>query len=335
MRMRMRGEMTKSAMYGRWRYQRIGVLCRLSVLKLGRLPLPLLVFADHFSTLFGQDGTTVDPFAGARFAALPQDAQGFYCVSAPQPSHRKRFHWTRDADGARALMYTPRWYERAAADLTLGEDAYLKTMSSKSRATLKRKVRKLKERSGGEFDFTVFRTPEEMRAFHAEALPLSQRTYQHRRLDMGLPSDPEFLAEMDRLAANDQVRGYILRLDGKPAAYMYSPVEGEAAIFKFLGYDPEFSRLSAGGVMIYLALTDLMREGRFKVFDFMSGEGQHKDLFSTFHYTCSDIWLLKPTFRALWPICLQSITDTISSVVGKLLDLFDLRARVRRMLRGW
>ena len=190
-------------------------------------------------------------------------------------------------------------YRRSYARLDLGFETYLAGFSAKSRSTLRRKVRKLEERSGGALDLRSFRTPEEMARFHAEARKLSARTYQERLLDAGLPDGREATEEMQALASADQVRAWLLRIEDRAIAYLYAPAEGDTLIYAHLGYDPDFAEYSPGTVLQLEAMRELMEERRFVRFDFTEGDGQHKRQFATDGVDCVDLLLVRPTFANL------------------------------------
>ena len=105
--------------------------------------------------------------------------------------------------------------------------------------TLRRKRRKFEEASGGELDLRTYHSPDEMDEFVRLALPLSQRTYQARLLDAGLPDSETARAEMRELAWQDRVRAFLLFLDGKPVAYLYLPIERDTLVYAHLGHDPD------------------------------------------------------------------------------------------------
>lgn len=190
-------------------------------------------------------------------------------------------------------------YQRSYARLDLGFEAYLAGFSAKSRSTVRRKVRKLEKRSGGALDVRSFRAPDEMVRFHAEARALSAQTYQERLLDAGLPDGPEALAEMQALAGADRARAWLLKVEGRPIAYLYAPAEGETLIYAHLGYDPDFAEYSPGTVLQFEALRELMDEQRFALFDFTEGDGQHKRQFATDGFDCLDLLLVRPTLANL------------------------------------
>jgi CelD/BcsL family acetyltransferase involved in cellulose biosynthesis len=114
-------------------------------------------------------------------------------------------------------------------------------------------------------------------------------------LDAGLPSGPEAIAEMREKARRDQLRAWLLFVDGRPISYLYAPAEGDTLIYAHLGYDPNHAEYSPGTVLQLEAMRELMGEGRFRLFDFTEGEGQHKRQFATGGIDCVDLLLVRPT----------------------------------------
>lgn len=187
-------------------------------------------------------------------------------------------------------------YRRFHVDLDRSFETYLASLSGNGRSTLRRKVRRLAERCGGELDVRLYRDPSQVGEFHRHARAVSALTYQERLLDDGLPDGEEALAQMRELAARDSLRGWVLFIDGRPASYLYAPAEGGTLVYAHLGYDPDHAPLSPGTVLQFEALRQLMEEGRFRLLDFTEGEGQHKRQFATGSVECVDLLLLRPTF---------------------------------------
>jgi len=193
------------------------------------------------------------------------------------------------------IAFVRQSYQRCYADLDRGYDAYLAGFSAKTRSTLKRKLRRFADRSGGAVDVRAYATPEAMDEFYRHARFVSAKTYQERLLGAGLPEGREALEGMRALARRDAVRAWLLFLDGESVSYLYAPAEGDTLLYAYLGYDPACADLSPGTVLQLEAMRDLMAEGRFRLFDFTEGEGQHKRLFSTGSIDCVDLLLLRPT----------------------------------------
>jgi CelD/BcsL family acetyltransferase involved in cellulose biosynthesis len=92
------------------------------------------------------------------------------------------------------------------------------------------------------------------------------------------------------------LRGWVLFLDRRPISYLHAPAQGETLVYAHLGYDPEFAEYSPGAVLQIEAMRQLMEEGRFRLFDFTEGEGQHKRQFGTGALACLDLLLVRGTF---------------------------------------
>ncbi|MEQ5787666.1 GNAT family N-acetyltransferase [Erythrobacter sp. NFXS35] len=191
-------------------------------------------------------------------------------------------------------------YRRHYIDMEQSFADYLARFSAKTRSTLRRKARKLSEETGGYF-ITEHRTPAEIEAFLAAALPLSARTYQARLLDAGLPDTPAVRRAMLEAAEDDRMRAFMLHAGGQPIAYLSLPVVGDTLVYAHLGYDPDQARLSPGTVLQMDALEVLFAQRRYRWFDFTEGEGAHKAMFGTHSAACTSVMLLRPTLanRAL------------------------------------
>jgi CelD/BcsL family acetyltransferase involved in cellulose biosynthesis len=190
-------------------------------------------------------------------------------------------------------------YPRSYASLAGSFDDYLAGFSAKSRSTLKRKLRKFTEASGGALDLRSYSAPDEVDDFYHHARAVSASTYQERLLDAGLPSGDDALVGMRERARRGAMRGWILFLAGEPVSYLYAPAEGATLIYAYLGYDPAHAGLSPGTVLQLEAMRALMEEGRFALFDFTEGDGQHKRQFGTGALDCVDLLLVRPTLANL------------------------------------
>jgi CelD/BcsL family acetyltransferase involved in cellulose biosynthesis len=231
---------------------------------------------------------------GAELPPLEPGADGYLIRSLPGDS----VEVLRAAHPGLRIFVRQR-YRRSYASLQGGWEDYLATFSAKARSTLKRKVRKLAERSGGALDLRLYQSAAEMDDFYRHARAVSEKSYQERLLNAGLPDGETFLHELRQQARQDAMRGWILFLDGEPISYLYAPAEGATLIYAFLGYDPDHAGLSPGTVLQFEAMRQLFEEGRFSFFDFTEGEGQHKLLFGSGTVECVDLLLVRPTLGNL------------------------------------
>jgi CelD/BcsL family acetyltransferase involved in cellulose biosynthesis len=230
------------------------------------------------------------------------------------------------------LRYVTNEFRRFRADLSGTFDGYLGRFSSKSRSTLKRKVRKFVEQTPAGH-MRAYKTSQEMKEFFALARPLSALTYQERLLDSGLPAGDEFLAKLFALADADEVRAYLLFSGETPVAYLCCPASNGVLSYDYVGFDPKFSDASPGTVLQYLAFESLFAEGRFRTFDFTEGEGGHKELFATHATQCADVWYFRDTFANRFGVGMHRGLDRLSARAGHALESIGIKKLVKRLIR--
>lgn len=233
-----------------------------------------------------------------------------------------------------SIVYTPKQYRRFSISLAGDFEQYMASFSGKTRSSLRRKLRKFADASGGPVDWRCYRTAAEIDEFFPLARHVSAKTYQERLLNAGLPVDPAFLDTARGLAGEDRIRAFLLFLKGQPISYLYCPVERNTVLYNYLGYDPAHAELSPGTVLQILALTGLFAEQRFEAFDFTEGEGQHKEMFSTQSLLCGDIFVLRNRIKPVMTVVLHRGVDKTASMIGALAARLGLKARLRRWSRG-
>jgi CelD/BcsL family acetyltransferase involved in cellulose biosynthesis len=224
-------------------------------------------------------------------------------------------------------------YRRHYIDMGQSFADYLAQFSGKTRSTLRRKARKLAEETGGT-TITEHRTPAEVEAFLAAALPLSARTYQARLLDAGLPDTPEARRAMLEAAEADRMRAFLLHAGGQAIAYLSLPVVGSTLVYAHLGYDPDHARLSPGTVLQMDALERLFAEERYRWFDFTEGDGAHKAMFGTGSAACSSLVLLRPTLANRALLASRGAFDAGVAQAKALATRSGALARIRAGLRA-
>lgn len=275
-------------------------------------------------------GFTLEHAMSRRMPDLPRapDGDGLRILSAPVDRITQIRHLYPDYIAGGQQRYRRHFI---AMDGTF-ED-YLDQFSGKTRSTLRRKRRKLETAGGGTLDLRAYRTPDEIDAFFAHALPLSRKTYQARLLDAGLPETRAERAHARKRADDDRLRAFLLFLDGKAIAYLYLPVEGSTLVYAFLGYDPDHAALSPGTVLQMAALEELFAEERFAYFDFTEGEGAHKAMFGTSSVECASFLLLKPTRANHMLLAAQSAFEGAVGAGKALAEKLGLSNRLRQALR--
>jgi CelD/BcsL family acetyltransferase involved in cellulose biosynthesis len=306
-----------------WRIEPIRLRYRLGSITLFRLPLEFAIYDRHFSQITGDAAALRPPFD-----AWGPEVKGALVMSHPLTAPLPRVERVGDA-----IRYVPGRIVRHYLDLSGTFDAYLGKFSSKTRSTLKKKVRKFADRAGGTIDWREYKSRDEAREFHRLARVVAGKTYQERLLDAALPADEAFAAELAEEFAVGAGRGWILFLDGAPIAYLYSPIRQGAVIYEYLGYDPEHRDLSVGTVLQYLVLERLFVEGGFRVFDFTEGGGQHKEMFATGSVEVADLYFFRRNLTAAAIVGGHVAAAEVTRAGIATLDRLHARDRLRRWLR--
>ena len=213
-------------------------------------------------------------------------------------------------------------------------DGYLSGFSTKSRSTLKRKVRKLEEMAAGNLEFRMFSRSSEMPEYLHLARQVAVKTYQEKLFDGAIPETDEFMAQVLELASADRVRGYILLLNGKPLSYLYLPVIDRVADYGYLGYDPEFATWSPGIVLLFFAIRQLFEQGSLQYLNFGYGKGQVKETFGRSSFLRADLYFFPFRPKYVLAVYGHAALDSLSSGLGRALEVVGLRRVIRRILRS-
>jgi CelD/BcsL family acetyltransferase involved in cellulose biosynthesis len=296
---------------------------RLGEWRFGSVEFPSLVHNAHFTRLMDSCAEPALPFE--RF---PRGLRAVKIPSLPVRQQQRRLTLTR-----RTIRYVPSQYQRYYIDLQGSFDDYLGKFSSKSRSTLRRKVRKFQDFCGGQISWREFRRPEDMAAFHCQARAVASKTYQEKLFQAALPADDKFVQETAELAGRGAIRGYVLFHGERPIAYLYCPIQDETLLYQYVGYDPEYHQWSPGMVLLFLVLEKLFADGGLRFFDFTEGEGAHKDFFANRSALCADVYYFRASLRHLVLVGLHSGLDFFSRTVVKGLDRLGLKGRIKKYLR--
>jgi len=313
------------AVPGSWEVRTVPLKFKLGEMTLFKLPLSLAVGTAHFSEM------QVDAFCDwSQWDSVPRSVQGVAIKSQPVSAELPRLTRLRGA-----IRYVPAQYRRFYVEFGQSFEEYLQKFSSQSRSKRRREMRKFAESSGGTLDLRIYCTPEELEEFLRVARELSQKTFQERLLDAGLPAGEPFRRQLLEKGAAGKVRGFILFHAGQAAAYVLYEIRDPGIVMSlYTGYDPVLRALSPGTVMHHLSIEKLFAEGGLQMLDFTEGEGTHKQYFATASRQCADIYLLKPSLRVRTILQLHAALDFLSQTAVRLLDRLGLKAQIKKLIRA-
>ena len=287
----------------------------------------------NLSMLMCELGLNNPPCDPINFAALSdadrnQQVDGYIAWGARINEEAKTLQVANDL-----IVYIPERYNRFYTRLDQTFEEYKKSFKSKTRSGIQRKVNKFAKLSGGEIDFRSYANAEQMQEFLNHATTLTDKTYQTKLLDAGLPTDSEYRSHVLEMAAQNKVRAFLLFKENRPVSYLLLDAVEDTLLYRYLGYDPAESKTSPGTVLHWLAMEHLTSEGEFKYLDFTEGEGQQKRTFGTESIYCANIYWLNKSLKNLLLVYSQVALNRFSRSLGKLLDAMGIKAKLKRILR--
>lgn len=225
-------------------------------------------------------------------------------------------------------------YARRFIDLPATYDAYLAKFSAKTRSTFKRKIKKLGEAGGGVADLRAYRDADGIDAFLDAAIEVSKKTYQWNFLGIGLRDRARLERQCHFAAREGWLRCYVLWCGGAPIAFLYGFVARGTYYYIDVGFDPAWSKHSAGLVLNLLMVEDLVAgPGRPRQLDFMYGDMSYKEHLSTRSRMERHFYLIP---RTVWGTSVATALRSIDGAVegsAALLERMGLKDKVRRLMR--
>lgn len=213
--------------------------------------------------------------AGLYFEALPTDA--FFWLHIAGPRAPSPGHYWHVVDGPRP------WHFVQFSSF----DAYLKAMSSKARANVRREVRQLQEHAGGKLLLKRYFQPEDVGSFLKTTATVSQRSWQHRILGPRVLTNDRSKSYFESLARQGLLHSYLLMAGESPCAFVIGYRYAGIYHYAEVAYDETYSEYSPGTVLLYLILEDLHTCPNVKLLNFGIGDATYKRRFGNFE--CEDV----------------------------------------------
>lgn len=230
------------------------------------------------------------------------------------------------------IRYAPSHYRRFYIEIQGGFEDYLRKFSGRTRSTWRRKVRRFASASGGAIDFQEYGRAATMSEFLVLARRVSEKTYQERLLDAGIPATGWYREQILQAAARDEVRGYLLFHQGQPVAYALCAADEDTLVVERIGFDPDFAYLNPGTVLLYLLLEKLFAGKRFHILDLGRGEFPYKEHYATGNIPCAEIYYFRRSASNLLLVCAHAAAEMLSGALKSGLEVLGLKDKVRRWL---
>jgi len=225
-------------------------------------------------------------------------------------------------------------YKHFYVDTSDSFDEYMERFKGKTLNSLKRKIKKVEKSNKSEQSFETYKTIDDIDKFLEVAKSVSKKSYQEKLLGRDLPTDEKFRKKLYELAKADAFRGYVLFAEDKPIAYNLCPIYGKGImLYDYTGYDPEFSRYSAGTVLQYKIIEQCFSDNRISTYDLCTGEGKHKEFFATDYKTCCDVFYFPFTPYYIVVVYFKVFVENISKLLVNILERYGLKNKIKKIIR--
>jgi CelD/BcsL family acetyltransferase involved in cellulose biosynthesis len=278
--------------------------------------------------LLGADGGAAEPLFAALAGALAEDklhVLRLRLLRVGEPVHEL----ARRRPGLLTRQHLGTQVERWRARIPATFDEYLSARSSKTRSNVKRYGRRLEHQFGDGIAFRVFRTPDELAELMRDTEAVHVKTYQHG-MGAGLKGT-ELERQLRELAAErGWLRGFVLYLDGVPAAFWHGTAYRGIFYTGPTGYDPAHRDLRLGTYVLGKMVEQLC--GEVDWMDFGSGDAEYKRHFSDENLLEEDVTVFAPRPR---PVAINLAQTTVRGASRASKALLAKSGRLRAARRAW
>jgi hypothetical protein len=155
-------------------------------------------------------------------------------------------------------------------------DKQMLQLGKSTRSTLRNNLNKFHRTYDGRFEFRVYSRPEEMADGLAVCEEIDSKSY-HAALGVSLKSDQRTVGVHEGLCAQGRLTMFVLFIDKKPLAFINSTQGMDTRYGTHMGFDPEFSKLPLGTIILFEKIRHLISTGKNQVYDFGIGGAEYKN----------------------------------------------------------
>ena len=177
-------------------------------------------------------------------------------------------------------------------------DDVLALLSGKSRRRTNWQSRKLEKDYEGRLSIRLFTEPSDLDDFFRDVETIAGRTYQ-RALGVAFGDTPAHRERTRVSMEHGWFRGYVLHLDGQPAAFHHGELYQGRFRLGSPGYDAWFASLSIGTYLLLHLIDDLCKRDDARVLDYGVGDAEYKRRFGTTSWLEGNVFVYATTFRGI------------------------------------
>ena len=211
-------------------------------------------------------------------------------------------------------------------------DLFLAGRSARTRSTLRRDDRLLREALGDGLRLRRFSRIEDLDELCHDMKLVSSRTYQGA-LGAGYNDSPMERALVSLGLRKGIYRGWILYAGERPIAYWAGMVHGQTFFPTTPGFDPAYTHLSVGRYTMFRMIEDLCAEGIVRRLDLGRGDAQYKREYAAVTDDLVDVWVAAPRPWPIVVVCMVSLSAAVDRMGRTLIDKLSWAQRLKKLWR--
>ena len=173
-------------------------------------------------------------------------------------------------------------------------DLYLKSMSSKARANLRREVKRFEEAASCGIKMCRVTARDQVAWFLECAARIADHSWQRRILGRSIHCDASTLNSLQNLADLGLLRSYLLQLGEAPCSFVIGYQHQSVYHYVEIAFDEGYSEYSPGKVHLSLILEDLHQHAPPKTLNFGVGDASYKRRFGNCEKRDVSCLLMRP-----------------------------------------
>jgi hypothetical protein len=214
-------------------------------------------------------------------------------------------------------------------------DEVYRNMSSDRRIETRRRVRKLQTHPAGEPKVVCYRLVSELDRLFRDAEEIAKKTY-HRGLGVGFADRVDVRTRLELAAQKGWLRAHLLYIGDRPVAFWIGMLYNGTFVSEYMGYDPEFRRLSPGMVLIMRVIEGFCGQAggdTVKELDFGLGHAEYKGALCSKNWLEAPLYIFGPTPKGLQLKAMRSTTRAADACARRVLILTKFLPRLKRAWR--
>lgn len=203
--------------------------------------------------------------------------------------------------------------------------------SKDHRRKFRNQAKKLLAHYSGDVSISRYTKVEEVKSLAEDAEEVARKSYQ-RGLGVGFENNDQIRELLRVEAQNGWLRGYVLKIKARPAAFWIGALYKGKFYSDFLSFDSEYAKHSPGTFVLTHGMEDLLGDNVTEI-DFGPGEGFYKERFGTRRWDEAIIYTFAPSFIGLKLKLLRTLSTSVNRMAKKTLEGTGLLPKLKKRWR--